>query len=231
MDKPIKSFKQHIDSTKLSLPKVANQTDINKYRNHPLIKTLNITDIEFKKFGSLIKRIVDEETQCLANPDRCFSNKNQHLRLIRGQNGKLHPIIVPCEKTLQLAIIREKYLIRSFPDSFLNVHLSPTFFKKNDPSKIAILNIYKSYVNHKQIEHGIYVYGDMGIGKTYTSIALANEMASLGFSIAFIFVPDIVYELKQGFGQERNNNQQIMDKMKFADILFLDDFGAENNST
>jgi DNA replication protein DnaC len=229
MTKPPKSLRHHIKDININANDVI-KSDIDKYKNHPLIQPLNITEVEFKKYGALIKRIIREEETCAANPNDCYLIGKQHLRLIRDSNNKLTPIFIPCEKTAQLTNIKEHYLIHSFGTDYFKVRIAKAFFNKVDKTKADLLNLYKRYIDKKSIEHGIYLYGDMGIGKTYTSIALANEMANLGFKIAFVFLPDIIYELKQGFSHENNNNDEIMHKMMMADILFLDDFGAERSS-
>ncbi|GHU46934.1 hypothetical protein FACS1894218_0300 [Bacilli bacterium] len=49
-----------------------------------------------------------------------------------------------------------------------------------------------------EIKHGLYVYGNVGIGKTYTMVALGNELALKGKKIAFIASQDLSYEIKNG---------------------------------
>jgi primosomal protein DnaI len=176
--------------------------------------------------------MVDEQEQCdNAALDVCTNPSFYHIRLIRNDKGKLETISIPCEKVQNTEQIKSKYLIRNFADTYLNVLLTPkSIGKLVDPTKAKLLEQYKKLVKQNKIEHGIYVYGAMGIGKTYTSIALANELAYIGKSIAFVFVPDMVYELKQGFTKDSSINGELVDKMKFADVLFLDDIGAEDTS-
>lgn len=79
--------------------------------------------------------------------------------------------------------------------------------------------------------HGIYVYGTMGIGKTFTSIAFANELANKNNTVVFIFVPEMVLKLKEGFKVDSGtDNFDFVNKMRNADYLFLDDLGAEETS-
>jgi primosomal protein DnaI len=200
-----------------------------KYLNSPLVKPLNLTSDELRKFAPIIKQMVDEDEKCRSLSDVCSNPTNHHIALIRI-NDELEVVSIPCEKMERIVRIKPKYLIRNFANNLLNVKIDSTFFKKVDPTKEKLLNLYYNMVKTNHIDHGIYVYGAMGIGKTFTSIALANEFANLGHTIAFVFVPDIVYELKQGFNKESSLNNELVDKMKNADILFLDDIGAEDTN-
>jgi primosomal protein DnaI len=79
--------------------------------------------------------------------------------------------------------------------------------------------------------HGIYVYGPMGIGKTFTTIAFANELANRNNTVAFIFVPEIILKLKNGFDVNSDtDNFEFVNKLKKVDFLFLDDLGAEETN-
>jgi DNA replication protein DnaC len=46
--------------------------------------------------------------------------------------------------------------------------------------------------------------------------------------VAFVNCADIAYKLKLGFDQPNSVNDEFVSKMKSADVLFLDDIGAED---
>ena len=127
--------------------------------------------------------------------------------------------------------IRNNYLIKTFPNEDLKIALSKEYFSMVDPTKAKILNWFKKYLQGNLQSHGIYIYGEMGIGKTYSSIAFANELANQNKTIAFIFVPEMVLKLKEGFKQNSEiDNFDFINKMRDADFLFLDDLGAEETN-
>jgi primosomal protein DnaI len=95
-------------------------------------------------------------------------------------------------------------------------------------SKKNVLDEYRKILNNPNKARGIYVYGKVGVGKTYTSIALANEFAKRNFNVAFVNCAEIGYKLKLGFDLPNSVNDEIVDKMKESDVLFLDDIGAED---
>ncbi|MDR3330187.1 MAG: ATP-binding protein [Mycoplasmataceae bacterium] len=205
--------------------------DLSQYQHHPLVESLKLSDKEFKQFFGVIVKMIAEQKLCDETPNVCSNVTAYHTRLIRSDKNKLEVVSVPCEKVQNMEQIKSHYLIRNFADTNLNVLLTPkSIGKLVDPTKAKLLEHYKKLAKQETIDHGIYVHGAMGIGKTYTSIALSNELALSGKTIAFVFVPDMVYELRQGFDKDSSSNGELVDKMKFADVLFLDDIGAEDTS-
>jgi DNA replication protein DnaC len=192
----------------------SDDEEIKKYLQHSLITPLHLTPSEFCQNASVIKKMVDDP--------------NSSIKLIRDEKGNLKLKVVHDEKLLQIENIRKKYLIRNFSDEYLNIMLNNHFFSKVDPTKAQLLNTYKQFI-HSYPTHGLYVYGKVGIGKTYTSIALANEFANQGKTIAFIFVPEAIHDIKLGFNDKESKQQLEFEyKMKSADVLFLDDIGIED---
>jgi DNA replication protein DnaC len=149
--------------------------ELTKYREHPLVRDLALTDKEFKQYLGVIVHMVKEREEVPQNKDEPFFYYSQ---LIRNPNGKLEVISVPNEKTYDLLRIKSHYLIRHFPESKLKILLNiESIGKEVDETKKAVLTYYRKTLNHPEQAHGIYVCGNPGIGKTYTSIALANEFA------------------------------------------------------
>lgn len=78
-------------------------------------------------------------------------------------------------------------------------------------------------------EKGLYLYGQFGIGKSYLLSAVANELASLNVKTVLVFVPEFMREMKQAIGDQ--TLQEKVDYVKKADVLMLDDIGAEAMSS
>ena len=76
---------------------------------------------------------------------------------------------------------------------------------------------------------GMYIHGEYQRGKTYTLAALANEITKQGFKVVLAYYPDLVRELKSSIGN--NTLESLINKLKQADILMLDDIGGESNSS
>lgn len=75
---------------------------------------------------------------------------------------------------------------------------------------------------------GLYFYGPFGVGKTYFLGALANKLKEYNISTMLIYMPEFVREIKNSFKDDSVNTK--IDYFKKADVLMLDDIGAENQS-
>ena len=78
-------------------------------------------------------------------------------------------------------------------------------------------------------EKGLYLYGQFGIGKSYLLSAIANELAEINVKSVLVFVPEFMREMKQAIGDQ--TLQEKVDYVKKADVLMLDDIGAEAMSS
>jgi len=78
-------------------------------------------------------------------------------------------------------------------------------------------------------ERGLYIYGPFGTGKSFILGALANELANLQIRTVVVYIPEFLREMKQSI-QDQTLNEKI-DFVKRANVLMLDDFGAESMST
>jgi DNA replication protein DnaC len=216
--------KKHLDILKDMKGDDSNvEQELKKYRNHPLIKDLQLTDQEFKRYLGVIVHMVKEREE---NQDDSLFYFTQ---LVRNEKGELQTVSMPNEKNYDLLQIKNHYLIRHFPNSELNVLLDiQSIGKTVHETKKHVLNYYKKVLEHPENAYGLFVYGDVGVGKTHTSIALANEFAKRGKWVAFVNCGDIAYKLKLGFDQPNSVNDDIVNRMKTADVLFLDDIGAED---
>ncbi len=74
---------------------------------------------------------------------------------------------------------------------------------------------------------GAFIFGDPGLGKTYSSILLANKIATKNKSVLFISTTKLVYLLKESFSKQNNEKTHWLKKCLNVDALFLDDIGGE----
>ncbi|ERN52503.1 primosomal protein DnaI [Alkalihalophilus marmarensis] len=76
---------------------------------------------------------------------------------------------------------------------------------------------------------GLYFYGKFGVGKTYLMGAVANELFDRGIESYTVYTPDFFREMKQSLGD--GTFQEKLDTIKKAQVLILDDIGAETTSS
>ncbi|MGN7309835.1 primosomal protein DnaI [Alkalicoccobacillus gibsonii] len=77
--------------------------------------------------------------------------------------------------------------------------------------------------------NGLYLYGKFGVGKTYLMGAVANELKDRGIETFIIFTPDFFREMRQSISD--GSFQEKLEAVKKAQVLILDDIGAETTSS
>ena len=98
----------------------------------------------------------------------------------------------------------------------------------DDKNRIPIIKwmtkFIKEYKN-KNAYKGLYLSGNFGSGKTYLISALINELSKSGYTSAMIYYPEFLRLLKSSF---KTDFDEQFDYARKADLLLLDDIGAEN---
>ena len=79
-------------------------------------------------------------------------------------------------------------------------------------------------------QKGLYIYGDMGVGKSFMLAAMAHELSETKkVATTIIHYPWFTIDVKNGI-QDGSVKEQI-DAVKQAEVLVLDDIGAEQFSS
>ena len=81
-------------------------------------------------------------------------------------------------------------------------------------------NFIKKYEEGNFVK-GAYIFGEVGSGKTFLLSAFANELIERGHQVIFVYLPDLINDLKDDF--EKLNEK--INELKEVEILILDDFG------
>lgn len=74
---------------------------------------------------------------------------------------------------------------------------------------------------------GLYIFGKLGVGKTYMCIALANSLVKKGKKVAFIKVNDFVTKMSELIREDVVEFERLLNLIKKAEYLFIDDIGSE----
>ena len=75
---------------------------------------------------------------------------------------------------------------------------------------------------------GIYFCGDVGVGKTHLAVAVMNELISRKRVPAlFVTVPELLDNMRGAYNDPGRDIDEWMDSVKNAELLLLDDLGAE----
>ena len=91
-----------------------------------------------------------------------------------------------------------------------------------------LVNFVADYPQNGQ--KGLYLYGDMGVGKSFILAAMARELAeNKGVSTTFLHFPSFAIDVKNAINT--GTVKEEIDAVKKAELLILDDIGAEQSTS
>ena len=100
----------------------------------------------------------------------------------------------------------------------------------NDKNRVELIKWVTTFIkNYKEGKafKGLYLSGSFGSGKSYIVSAMINELVKSGYKGALIYYPEFLRSLKASFGKDFDEQFNYAKK---ADLLLLDDIGAESVS-
>lgn len=204
-----------------------------------------LKDESFKKLVNKLKlkdEIGMKYTSKLENTVNDLKNCSKCKNLIECKNKVNGCVYYP---TLNIDRLEFNYVACKYKNKFLeeqNINKSVSFglsedlknakmseIDINDTKRVEIIkwlkNFYDNYPNEKK---GLFLHGSFGSGKTYLIAALLNELAKKDYKTVLVYYPELLTKLKSSFDTEDENNySNLINSIKQADILLLDDLGAE----
>jgi len=168
-----------------------------------------------------------------------YNNKNHASELSRDYYPKLtvsnHNIEVayyPNERTQN----REKrnqyetgFVLMDMPSDIRSAKLDDYSGNGRQDALGKSLDFIDNYLNQKGFVPGLYLAGDFGVGKTYLLGAIANELFKSDVHTTMMHFPTFAVEMKNSIGS--NSVLSKVNKVKGAEILMLDDIGADSMSS
>lgn len=140
----------------------------------------------------------------------------------------------PCECRLSQEV-DIRFRLANIPRKFTNKNLSG-FVARNQKQK-EILHGAKSFLktfrgnSHDQPGKGLLMTGREGTGKTHLAVAILKEVISKGYKGLYWNVPELFLELRRRMDDSAEESEaDIFDVARRADLLVLDDLGAERTS-
>lgn len=77
----------------------------------------------------------------------------------------------------------------------------------------------------------LFLTSPSGYGKTHIAVGICREFLKKGLSARYIYVPDLILELKQGFDEVgMQSYQSKMNFFKSVKLLAIDDLGTESST-
>ena len=192
---------------------------------------IDLSDDYLMKYNSLLKQCYNEEVNC-KNCKNLFDCKNE-------VNGcKYTPIVIDGELNFDYKVckfkskllddidyVKDSYIF-SVPKEVRNAKMKDIY--TDDKNRVEVIKwltkFIKDYKEHKEVK-GLYLSGNFGCGKSYLVSAMINELVKYGYKGVLVCYPEFLRSLKASFGKDIDDQ---FDYVKNADLLLLDDIGAEN---
>ena len=121
---------------------------------------------------------------------------------------------------------RNTLVYQDYANKLDNIELND--LKMDEYNRNLIYLLYQ-FLDGKR-DKGLYLFGSFGVGKTYTMIALANELVKLKKKTAFVKVNDFINKMRKYAIEDPSKEEDLIQMMKKCDVLILDDIGNENVS-
>lgn len=221
--KKIKPF-EHFDANKMTHLILSDPLVVKFINEH------NLTQSEIKKSLPKFNQFINERRK-FENKESDYTAKGYKPILI--MNEGYADVTYLETKALKEAKEREAIENRIQLVSFPKAYKSITFddFELDDDNRRdvfeRILNFIVNYPSDGQ--KGLYLYGDMGVGKSFLMAGLAHELSeNKGVVTTMLHYPSFTIDIKNAI--KTDSVKDKIDAVKQSEILILDDIGAEQAS-
>ena len=133
------------------------------------------------------------------------------------------------EQQEQQAISKRINLV-SLPQSYRKITFADIAL--DDVARVDTFETLVDFVANypSQDQKGLYIYGDMGVGKSFMLAAMAHELSETKkVATTIIHYPSFAIDVRNGI--KDNSVKEQIDAVKEAEVLVLDDIGAEQFSS
>lgn len=195
-----------------------------------LINKYNLSDEFLMQNIMKLIDVIESRSKCIGCKGLyCCSQKSLGERYGMSFDHVLIEEIEYCEygeDRMKKDRLSKSYLYCDVPDKLIDIDLNN--IKPTNEQNVLFVPLYDIYENVRT--KGLYIAGDLGVGKTFLCVALANSLVKKGEKVAFVKVSDFFNEMKSYIANRNELIDLNMNKLQKAKYLFLDDIGSESVS-
>lgn len=125
--------------------------------------------------------------------------------------------------------IEDRIHVVSLPKSYKNITFQDVDLTG---SRSDVFQYLVNFVDHypSSDQKGLYIYGDMGIGKSFILAAMAHELSEKkAVETTMLHYPSFVIDIKNAINS--GSVKEEIDAVKAVPVLILDDIGAEQTTS
>ena len=193
------------------------------------IQSEGMTPAEIKRSISKFNQYISERNRFLLS-DEAYIAKGYKPILVKNEgyadvSYEETPELVEAQKQ---AAINARLNLISLPASLKEASLAKVDLDDVGRYKAfeLLTNFVADYPNYKK---ALYLYGAFGVGKSYMMAALAHDLSEKRrVSTTLLHYPSFVLDIKNAISS--GLVKEKIDEVKVAQILILDDIGAEQSS-
>lgn len=128
----------------------------------------------------------------------------------------------------EAAATQQRFQLINLPKSYKSLRFEDVAL--DDGRRTAVFSAVVDFVaNYPKETKGLYLYGDMGIGKSFLMAAMAHELAKKSVQVTMLHYPTFVVDVKNAISS--GSVKAELDAVKQVPVLILDDIGAESSTS
>lgn len=197
-----------------------------------VVSKIKLPKDELIKYTSLIKDSCNDLKNCEKCPNimECKNTVIGHVYYPSVEQENLVFSYVPCKYKKKLDkdnMYQNNISLMDMPREILNASMKNIY--TDDKNRLETIKWLTTFIKKYEAGEkckGLYLTGNFGCGKTYLVAAAFNELAKKGVRVVIVYYPEFLRELKENFDDFSYN----FNKVKKADLLLLDDIGAETTT-
>lgn len=205
---------------------------------HPHIKLFleqhpEITDGEIEKRLNKLYEYTTQSIRChqCENYQTCNNIVQGFFPTLSYVNNEIHLSYEKCPNhEIYEKRAAEDNLIQSvhMPKEILHARMNELYPDPKRSDAVMQADRFIDEAKTRLPDKGLFLSGPFGVGKTYLLGAVANELQQQNITSMLIYMPEFVREMREAI--QTNTVQEKIDLFKKADVLMLDDIGAETMS-
>ena len=158
---------------------------------------------------------------------KCDKHTPTLVTKLSYKNGFLDRELVPCPQLIKRIMFEKKFLIRDFPEEWLDYDLRN--LDKTD-ARMFLISQYSKFTKEGD-NSWIYLHGSPNTGKSFSAAIITNDIAKKNYGqICYLNCPQRIRELSDFRYKEKGRFQEELNRLSNVPILVLDDFGNEYKS-